>query len=172
MQIAFQVVADGLLIRCGGYGGGIPAEITTNRHGGQYVYYHCFRMSKKPKCTQPYIRAEILEEQFLRFVQTIRLSSRLERWAVEAVTRRRRERHLDDVVQAAAERARRDSESQRKRLTDICLWGLISEEEYATASRRSKGISPGFSRSQKLWISHLEKVSLRNYKNSRSVSGF
>jgi len=57
------------LIKCGECGASITAEHRTNRFGSKYIYYHCTK--RKTKCSQKYIEAKELNEQFKSHINMI-----------------------------------------------------------------------------------------------------
>ncbi|MBL4644700.1 MAG: recombinase family protein [Candidatus Pacebacteria bacterium] len=59
------------LFRCGECASMITAQWATGRHGGRYRYYRCTK--KKGKCSQKYLREDILVFQLQERLQTISL---------------------------------------------------------------------------------------------------
>ena len=59
------------LIRCGACGLQLTAEHKINRWGTRYMYYHCTRIHRTPRCTQPSIEAKDLDRQLRDALQTI-----------------------------------------------------------------------------------------------------
>jgi site-specific DNA recombinase len=56
------------LITCGVCGGMFTAEIKK----GKYIYYHC--VGHKGKCGQPYLKQEVLEQEFMNLLDNINIS--------------------------------------------------------------------------------------------------
>lgn len=73
------------LIRCGECGCTVTAEEVTNRHGKHYRYYHCSRRRVKTRCSQPGIRAEVLESQVRQLLSSIEISDSYSEWATETL---------------------------------------------------------------------------------------
>jgi site-specific DNA recombinase len=67
------------IIKCGHCGCALVAEIKK----GKYVYYHC--TGYKGKCGEPYVREEILEEQFARHLARLRVDGEVFEWIARAL---------------------------------------------------------------------------------------
>lgn len=62
------------MIRCGACGSGTTAEVTVNRHGSRYIYYHCARKDRRRAfCPQRSIEARTLDAQLAEFFGTLTL---------------------------------------------------------------------------------------------------
>jgi len=59
------------LLTCSYCGCMITASLITNRHGKQYVYYHCTRA--KGKCAQPFHRQEVLSDRLRVVVEGVHI---------------------------------------------------------------------------------------------------
>jgi site-specific DNA recombinase len=67
------------LLRCGRCGCQITAEIKKEK----YVYYHC--TGAKGKCTQPYVREEVLDEKLAEIVRAVQIEPHVAEWIKEAL---------------------------------------------------------------------------------------
>ncbi len=67
------------LMTCGRCGCAITAELKK----GKYVYYHCTGF--KGKCGEPYVREEVLEEQFGQHLVRLRIDQEVFDWIVRAL---------------------------------------------------------------------------------------
>ncbi len=67
------------LIKCAHCGCALVAEIKK----GKYVYYHCTGF--KGKCGEPYVREEVLEEQFSQHLACLRIDQEVFDWIVRAL---------------------------------------------------------------------------------------
>ena len=74
------------LIECGHCGCAIVAEIKKQR----YVYYHC--TGYKGKCDEPYVREEVLEQQFADLLGRLTFDDEVLDWVREAL----RQSHADE----------------------------------------------------------------------------
>jgi DNA invertase Pin-like site-specific DNA recombinase len=120
------------LIRCGECGASVTAENKVQRHGHQYVYYHCTKRRAGPRCSQPSIEVTTLEEQIADALARIKIDDEILDWAI---------RYIRELQGKGAEKATaaRDSladslRSIRKEadtLLNVRLQGLVSDDEYA-----------------------------------------
>ena len=74
------------LISCGHCGCAVVGEVKKRR----YVYYHC--TGYKQKCPEPYVREEVLEEQFTALLDRMAFDEEVLDWIREALT----ESHEDE----------------------------------------------------------------------------
>ena len=91
------------LIQCGHCGCAMVGEIKK----GRYVYYHCSGF--KGKCGEPYVREEVLEEQFSRILGRLRFDGDVLDW----VARGLRESHVDERKEHEAAIVRLQAEYDR-----------------------------------------------------------
>ncbi len=113
------------LAQCSSCGGSITAERQKGHH-----YYRCTK-KMKVKCTEPYVREELLAEQISRAISRVALpdpvyQQMMAAWAVE------RDRVSQPLAQFKIELAKKVPEIQSKldRLLDVHLEGLIGKSEY------------------------------------------
>ena len=74
------------LITCGHCGGALVGEIKKK----QYVYYHCSQY--RGKCQEPYVRQEVLEEEFTALLRKLVFTKEVSDWMITAL----RESHKDE----------------------------------------------------------------------------
>jgi DNA invertase Pin-like site-specific DNA recombinase len=102
------------LIRCGECGSMITAEekFKHQKNGNvhRYVYYHCTKQRRNPRCTQDAIREELLVEQIERFLCRIEVSQDFSDWAIKSV---------DELVEADQSAETSHVASSSKRLNEI-----------------------------------------------------
>jgi DNA invertase Pin-like site-specific DNA recombinase len=123
------------LIRCV-CGRAITAEEKVNRYGSRYVYYHCARSGPGPRCAQPAIRAEALEEQIEHWLRALPSDSATDikvRRAVNAV--RDRAAAAAGAIRQNVERALRETRAQITELTTLRLRRLLDDEEFGERRR-------------------------------------
>jgi site-specific DNA recombinase len=119
------------MIRCGACDLQVTAEHKMNRYGTRYIYYHCTRMHRTPKCTQPSIEAKELEKQFRASLATIILPDTIHGWALQQLA----ERHEDRIQERQAqitqlERAIESAKRGLSNLTDLRIRMLIDDQEF------------------------------------------
>jgi hypothetical protein len=124
------------MIQCGACGLSITAEDKTNRFGSHYTYYHCTKRNmERPRCSQPSIRDEILEQQIVAFLESLTVPEDVHRWLASAAS---------DVLNLLAERQSQVSALEKasnnltktlENLTHMRLHDMIEDAEFI--SRRS-----------------------------------
>lgn len=91
------------MMTCGRCGCAITAEIKKRR----YVYYHC--SGSKGKCTQPYVREEVLSEQFSKLLGRLDFGKPVVDWLTSAL----QESHADERREHDAAVSRLQAEYER-----------------------------------------------------------
>jgi hypothetical protein len=114
------------LLRCGGCGGGITAEIQKG-----HVYYRCTRKNRTQRCTQPYIREEELDTQISALLKPFALRAD---WA-DAMLLRVKEQKKEAAQSAARVVAEKRAEIDKvnlrlQRLLDSFLDAVIERDDY------------------------------------------
>ena len=71
------------LFRCGECNSMFTAQWATGRHGGRYRYYRCTK--KNGKCSQGYVREDVLLSKILERIETISLPARYTGWMLNKV---------------------------------------------------------------------------------------
>ena len=114
------------LLRCGGCGGGITAEIQKG-----HTYYRCTRKNRMQRCSQPFIREEALDAQVSDLLSPFKLRAD---WADEMLLRVKEEKQ-QDAQSAALVIAQKRTEIEKlnfrlKRLLDSFLDAVIERDEF------------------------------------------
>jgi hypothetical protein len=117
------------LIRCS-CGLAITAEEKIKPSGRRYVYYHCTRRAR-PRCNEPSVRVEVIDEHIWAFLQNIQIPESVERLLAEAIRKGDAEsRELKEKKLASATQALGKTRQELRTLTDLRVRELISDEEY------------------------------------------
>jgi len=125
------------MIRCGGCGCSITAEIKVNHQGYRYTYYHCTKKRKDAPCFQPSIELKQLERQLLRLLHRIAIAGSIHDWMTRYVVSGQHERTLEDERELAAlQRTISDAERSLSSLTDLRVRELIDDTDFI--ARRQK----------------------------------
>ena len=119
------------LMKCGACGLSITAEEKTKKSGRHYVYYHCTRRKRDEMCRQPFLSAELLEQQMLRQLSDVVLAPEILSWLLERIERVDRE-HVGEASRQllSLEECIAAQEAQLDALTKLCLKSLITDEEF------------------------------------------
>ncbi|GEM_PF-673153 len=129
---------DTFTLTCAYCGGQITASRITNRHGGEYVYYHCTRSTrcKGGKCEQPFWREDVLSERLRCIVEGIHVPgpvvSRLLREFRENAEQAERTRKAK-LIQLKAEQRR--LEEMRNALLLEKIEQIIEPKQWADVDR-------------------------------------
>ena len=119
------------LIHCGACGLQLTAENKVNRYGRHYVYYHCTRIHRTPRCTQPSIEAKELERQLRDALQQILIPDSIHSWALRQLIAAKaqgvdeRRLQLEQLQRSIAETKR-----NLTTLMDLRVRGLIEDEDF------------------------------------------
>jgi len=119
------------LFKCGACGLSVTAEKKRKPSGREYIYYHCTRVHRTPKCTQRSIEEKQLEEQILKFIDSITLPQSIYDWLVSVL-----EIHADEFAANDAQRAENHAleakklEKQISNLTDLRIREMVTEDEF------------------------------------------
>ncbi|MEL7429915.1 MAG: recombinase zinc beta ribbon domain-containing protein, partial [Pseudomonadota bacterium] len=124
------------IIKCGACGLSVTAEHKTNRHGHKYIYYHCTRRHRSPRCKEPSVEARLLQSQVHTFLQRLHVPDTLHDWALQQLA----EPAVDIEAQAAEARTKlegtiSDTETQLSNLTDLRIRTMISDDEFEEKRR-------------------------------------
>ncbi len=119
------------LLTCGACGLSVTAEHKQNRFGTRYIYYHCTRRHRSPRCQEPSIEITALEEQIAGFLDRVYVPDTLHQWALMKLKagtktlvaeRTLVRRNLDATIA--------DTQKQLSTLTDLRIRAMIGDEEY------------------------------------------
>jgi site-specific DNA recombinase len=117
------------LFRCGECGSMISAQWAVNRWGTKYRYYRCSK--KKGKCSQSYLREEMLAEQIKERLKTISLCDSYTDWMLWKVKEWEQEetKASQSEVQNLTDKTK-ESEARLEKLISTYLDGDIPKEIY------------------------------------------
>lgn len=128
------------LLSCGLCGGGVTAEIQKGRHErGNYIYYHCARLSGK--CDKRGIREETIEREIDRFLSELTITEEMGELVRDALRDWSRAEFagLDGVYEDQT-RTLVESERRLSGLLDLRLAGVIDTLTYQAKEAELKGI--------------------------------
>jgi site-specific DNA recombinase len=91
------------LLNCGHCGCAMVGEMKK----GRYIYYHC--TGYKGKCTEPYVREEVVAKRFSEILGTLSFGEQVMSWVTKAL----RESHADEQKEHEAAIARLQAEHSR-----------------------------------------------------------
>jgi site-specific DNA recombinase len=118
-------------MRCGQCGLSVTAEIKTNQFGSQYTYYHCTKRRRDVVCRQSMVSLPKLEDQFARFIDTVHLDGRVERWVLARLARAADD---DGASRSTSHRTAAEAlasvEKQLSNLTRLRVREQIGDEEF------------------------------------------
>jgi DNA invertase Pin-like site-specific DNA recombinase len=119
------------LFKCGACGLSITAEKKIKPSDREYTYYHCTRVHRTPKCTEPSIEGRKLDAQVGEFLDATTLHKDPHDWLCRAmrenVTDTSKQHKSDVKIQ---EKALRAIEGQMSNLTDLRLRDMITDAEF------------------------------------------
>lgn len=120
------------LIRCGECGASVTAEHKVNRHGYEYTYYHCTKRKQGVQCNQRSVEHDGLEEQILRFLESVSIPANIRDWAIRVLA----ESQGDELAKLRATRQsleRRLGSCKREisELVNVRVRGLLTDHEFA-----------------------------------------
>ena len=119
------------VMRCGECGFAITAETKTNRFGSRYAYYRCTKKRRDYRCSQPQTSLDHLHRQVLGFLERLRVSEDLIRWAIETFPD-----HKESELQEAAShldslhRARTAGRKERETITTLRAKDYIDDADF------------------------------------------
>jgi hypothetical protein len=125
------------IMRCGECGSAITAEHKVNRFGSRYIYYHCTHKQLDSRCRQRVIRAEVLENEFVAFIEGLTVKPRMHALLLREIKGNGND--LKKERQARNSGLKQEEErltKERAALTALRLRELIDDEEFATERRR------------------------------------
>ncbi len=119
------------LLRCGRCGGSVTAEEKVNRHGSQYIYYHCTHKMHGVICREKVIEERQLQEQLIEFLSRISISKEEQDRALAIIDEeRKRDRDAGASPKEAITKALDRSKKELDSLTKLRYRELIEDEEF------------------------------------------
>lgn len=119
------------LFTCGACGLAVTAERKRKPSGRTYVYYHCTRMHRTPKCRQPSIEARALDRQVDDFLDRITIPQSVTDWLREHM--QSAQQGIADARHAVTQKLAAQVESVKRQLsnlTDLRVRELVSDNEF------------------------------------------
>lgn len=122
------------IMRCGECGRMMTTEVKTkhykNGNSQIFTYYRCTKKWKGRKCRQPYIRAEVLEEQVLNYMDTITLSTPFVEWAIKWLkVMHSNQEQLREAKYKAAEQSYQEVVKKINRVVEMTMDGMLTTQE-------------------------------------------
>jgi site-specific DNA recombinase len=125
----------GGLIHCA-CGLSVTAEEKVKPSGRRYVYYRCTRRSRQGRCSQPPVRAEVVENAIAALLRLLRLPERIEQFLVQRLEGSKAELCKQRQSQAiASEQALSQVRKELKQLVDLRIRDMIDDAEYLDKRR-------------------------------------
>ena len=122
------------LVRCA-CGLAITAEEKVKPSGRRYVYYRCTRRAR-PRCHEPAVRAEVLDQAISDFLKSLTLCGPAEHVLPRVIEEGKREvQLLRDQKKASLDRAVDHNRQESRTLTDLRLRNLIDDTEFVERRR-------------------------------------
>lgn len=119
----------GGLVRCA-CGLPLTAEEKVKPSGRRYTYYHCTR-SRRPRCDQPPVRAEVITQTVEKTLDSLVLSSDSEALIVRKLAAEEGARAAAMARQAeSSRRALLQTQTELRNLTDLRVRDLMDDEEF------------------------------------------
>jgi DNA invertase Pin-like site-specific DNA recombinase len=124
------------LIRCGGCGASVTAEVHAKSPGRRYVYYRCTRPKTGPPCREPAISERELEEQIARWLATLAIPRRVLAWTLERVNQAlQNEEERRETVRSSLSQALAGLDRERETLLGLRLRDLIDDATFASKKK-------------------------------------
>lgn len=125
------------LIRCGSCGLMVTAEQKVNPYGSRYVYYHCTKRGLGPRCPEPSVEERALEEQILKFLQSLSIHPQIAAWVLENLAlKEEADKETEGVRRQAHLAASNEVGVQLRELTSLRLRRLVEDEEFVRERQR------------------------------------
>jgi len=120
------------MMRCGECGLMITAEIKHHRHGYTYTYYHCTKRAIGPRCSQPSIDIETLEEQISRYLGEIYVPPHAHTVAaLQVKEQEEEEKRVEQARRQSINQALDEVIAQLAELMGMRLRRLITDDEFS-----------------------------------------
>ena len=125
------------LFRCGSCGLAVTAERKRKPSGREYTYYHCTRVHRTPRCTEPSVEERVLEAQIADFLDRVTIHKPIYDWLVESL-----EGSSVDVAAKQADLVKQDQkevtslEAQMNSLLDMRQNNYVTDDQFL--ERREK----------------------------------
>ncbi len=122
------------IMRCGECGRMITTEVKTKHYKNGtsqvFTYYRCTKKWNDKKCSQPYIRAEVLEEQVLNYMDTITLSTSFVEWAIKWLkVMHSNQEQLREAKYKTAEQSYQEVVKKINRVVEMTMDSMLTTQE-------------------------------------------
>lgn len=122
------------IMRCGECGRMITTDVKTKHYKNGtsqvFTYYRCTKKWNDKKCTQPYIRAEVLEEQVLNYMDTITLSTPFVEWAIKWLKiMHSNQEQLREAKYKTAEQSYQEAVKKINRVVEMTMSEMLTTQE-------------------------------------------
>ncbi len=122
------------IMHCGECGRAVTTEVKIkhykNGKSQVFTYYRCTKKWKGRKCSQPYIRAELLEEQVLNYMDTITLSTPFVEWAIKWLkVMHSNQEELREAKYKAVEKSYQEVVNKINRIVEMTMDGMLTTRE-------------------------------------------
>lgn len=122
------------IMRCGECGRMITTEVKTKHYKNGtsqvFTYYRCTKKWNDKKCSQPYIRAEVLEEQVLNYMDTITLSTPFVEWAIKWLkVMHSNQEQLREAKYKTAEQSYQEIVKKISKVVEMTIDGMFTTQE-------------------------------------------
>ena len=122
------------IMRCGECGRMITTEVKTKHYKNGtsqvFTYYRCTKKWNDKKCLQPYIRAEVLEEQVLNYMDTITLSTPFVEWAIKWLkVMHSNQEQLREAKYKTTEQSYQDVVKRINRVVEMTMSEMLTTQE-------------------------------------------
>lgn len=119
------------LLKCGGCGLSVTAERKRKKNGKIYVYYHCTRVHRSPKCTEPSIEVRDLEAQILEWLDAMHLPDNVALWFTHYLAKDEQGmRKSEEEAETNLRKQLTGIEKQIANLTALRLREVVADSEF------------------------------------------
>lgn len=137
---AKKITLDFLLrgfIKCGYCNYQIVGERHTKKSGLVFDYYTCSMRKKDKQCIQPYVRTEVLEQQFTKYLERVRLSESFVKWAIKWLNNAEKQDNLVRKIQLKSHtKEYKKLGEQINKLIDMHTSEQMEYDEYISHKQR------------------------------------
>ena len=131
-KLKTQSFAYSGVFSCGECGLGVTSERKIKPSGKEYLYHHCTRVHRTPKCTQPTINGKLLDQQVLSFLDKITIPTKIYDWLVKCLHDTEYDfKSADNQQLQNAEAEIKKIEKQLSNLTDLRLLEIVDDDEFS-----------------------------------------
>lgn len=117
---------------CGACGLGVTAEYKRKKSGREYVYYHCTRVHRTPRCTQPSIEEKELDRQVVDFLKRLTIPPSVSE-ILDGIFNAEKPNLVNEKAKATEKLSRgvASLKKQLSNLTDLRIREVLTDQEFA-----------------------------------------